>query len=279
MAFTDTSRARLHDQRGFMPLEALIAASTFIFILLAVYLVYEASRNTFARGEAKTDIQQNARMALSTMERELRMAGYGVPPSGPTCPVFPRIVDARRRSITFRADLRNVLPATLTAQANVGANSLTVNTTSGIAANDTIYLTDGATCAAMTVQTVAGVTLTLTTALATAYAIGSQVFRPKDVTFNITGGQLTRDEVNPGAAPSALPPVLAKKVKDQDTFRYWDDSQPPIEITANNPVGFADLVRIRRIKIALLTSDTPPGLDLQNYTLTSDVRPRNLPFP
>ncbi len=272
MAFSDTSRTCLHDQRGFMPLEALIAASTFLFILFAVYLVYEASRNTFARGEAKTDIQQNARMALSTMEREIRMAGYGV--LAVPCPgALPRIVEARPRKITFRADLRNVLPATLTAQANAGASSLTVNTTSGIAANDTIYLTDGATCAALTVQTVAGVTLTLTTALATAYAIGSQVYRPKDVTFNITGGQLTRDEVNPGAAPSASPPVLAKRVKDQDTFRYFL-ADNVTEIAANNPV--ADPTTIRRITITLLTSDTPPGLDLQSYTLTSDVRPRNL---
>ncbi len=271
MAFTDTSRTRLEDQRGFTPHEVLIAASTFLFILFAVYLVYEASRNTFARGEAKTDIQQNARMALSTMERELRMAGAGVPALSCPGPLL-RIVEARPRKIIFRVDLRNV-STTLTAQANAGSSTLTVNTTSGIAANNTIYLTDGTTCAAKTVQTVAGVILTLTTTLATAYASGSQVFRPKDVTFNITGGQLTRDEVNPGAAPSASPPVLAQKVKDQDTFKYYDTANA--EITANNPVVNPDGT-IRRIRIALLTSDTPPGLDLQSYTLTSDVRPRNL---
>ncbi len=271
MAFTDTSRTGLHDQRGFTPHEALIAAATFLFIVFAVYLVYEASRNTFARGEVKTDIQQNARMALSTMERELRMAGYGVPAL--SCPgTLPRIVEARPRKIIFRADLRNV-STTLTAAANAGASSLTVSTTSGIAVNNSIYTTDGTNCETHTVQTVGATTLTITPNLTNAYAIGSQVSRPKDVTFTISGGQLTRDEVNPGAAPSASPPVLAQKVKDQDTFRYYNAANG--EIAANNPVANPDGT-IRRIRITLLTSDTPPGLDLQRYTLTSDVRPRNL---
>ncbi len=288
MAFTETSRTGLHDQRGFTPLEALIAASAFLFILFAVYLVYEASRSTFARGETKTDIQQNARMALSTMERELRMAGYGVPgampPPGLSCPgtPLPRIVSASRRAITIRADLRNVL-TTLAVQANAGASSLSLNpatATSGIAINDVLYITDGTNCETKTVATVGSGTLTLTTGLVNAYvgcgpplSCGSQVFRPKDVTFNITGGQLTRDERNPGAAPSASPPVLAQKVKDQDTFRYFL-ADNVTEITANNPV--ADPTTIRRITITLSTSDTPPGLDLQSYPVQSDVRPRNL---
>ncbi len=282
MAFSDTSRTCLHDQRGFTLVEALIAASTFLFILFAVYLVYEASRNTYARGEAKTDIQQNARMALSTMERELRMAGYGVPPSTPTCPVFPRIVDARLRSITIRADLRNLSPpTTLTATAAVGASSLTVNTTlgSGIAAGDVVYITDGTNCESHTVQPPVGATtLPVTSNLTYAYAIGSRILRPKDVKFTIGGGELTRDEGNPNVLFPVSPRVLAQKVADQDTFRYWDASTPtPNEIPANPSV--ADPSTIRRITFTLLTSDTPPGLDLQSYRMQSDVRPRNLPFP
>ncbi len=275
MAFTDTSRTRLHDQRGFTPHEALIAAATFLFIVFAVYLVYEASRNTFARGEAKTDIQQNARMALSTMERELRMAGYGVP--GLSCPPaaspLPRIVEARPRKIILRADLRNVL-TTLTATAAAGTSPLTVNTTQGInnTNNNVIYLTDGTNCETLTVNGLVSGTSIPTTSRTNSYASGSQVFRPKDVTFSITGGQLKRDEVNPGAAPSVSPPVLAQKVKDQDTFKYYDAANG--EITANPSV--ADPSTIRRIKITLLTSDTPPGLDLQSYPVQSDVRPRNL---
>ena len=276
MAFTDTSRTCLDDQRGFTLHEVLIAASTFLFILFAVYLVYEASRNTFARGEAKTDIQQNARMALSTMERELRMAGYGVPALScpPAASPLPRIVEARPRKIIFRADLRGVL-TWLTVTTPVPTDTLNVNTTSGILVSDTIYLTDGATCAARTVQKgVSPTSFRINSPLAVSFASGSQVYRPKDITFTITGGQLLRDQVNPDAAPSASPPVLAQKVKEQEAFRYYDDTN--VEITPNDPVANADLLRIRRITITLLTSDTPPGLDLQSYPVQSDVRPRNL---
>ncbi len=274
MAFTETSRTGLHDQRGFTPLEALIAASAFLFILFAVYLVHEGGRNTFARGETKTDIQQNARMALSTMERELRMAGTGVPApccAGTTC----RIVEARPRKISLRGDLRNVL-SNLTAQANAGTSSLTVNTTSGIVAGanpDVIYITDGTMCDIRTVSTVGATTLTLTSNLTNSYVIGSQVFRPKDVNFTIGGGQLTRDEGNPNVVFPVSPRVLAQKVQNQDTLSYYDLNNAVI--TANNPVANPDN-NIRRIRIALLTSGTPPGLALQSYTLTSDVRPRNL---
>ncbi len=273
MAFSDTSRTCLHDQRGFAPLEALIAASAFLFILFAVYLVYEASRNTFARGEVKTDIQQNARMALSTMERELRMAGTGVPApccAGTTC----RIVEARPRKITLRGDLRNVL-SNLTALANAGTNSLAMDPTDivGINAGDVIYITDGTMCEIRTVNTVGATTLTLSTNLTNSYVIASQVFRPKDVTFSISGGQLTRDERNPGAAPSASPPILAQKIQNQDSFTYYDLNNAVI--TSNNPVANPDNI-IRRVRIDLWTSNTPPGLGLQSYRLTSDVRPRNL---
>ncbi len=271
MAFSDTSRARLHDQRGFTPLEALIAASIFLFILYAVYFVYDAGRNTFARGEAKTDIQQNARMAISTMERELRMVGTGVP-AVPCSGALARIVEARPRKITFRADLRGVF-STLTAAAAAGTSSLSVNTSSGIAAGDIIYLSDGMHCDALTVQTVTGGTLTLTTSLTRLYGIWSRVYRPKDVSFTISAGQLRRDERNPNAAPSASPPVLAEKVVDQDSLQYYDASNTLI--ASNNPVANPDAT-VRRIRIALVTSNTPPSMPLQTYALQSDVRSRNL---
>jgi Tfp pilus assembly protein PilW len=47
-----------------------------LIILFGVYLVYETSQATFWKGEARADIQQEARSALERMRRELRMAGY-----------------------------------------------------------------------------------------------------------------------------------------------------------------------------------------------------------
>ncbi len=61
-------------------IEVLVSTTIFIIVLFAIYLMYETNQATYAKGEEKTDIQQNARVALDIMEKELKSAGYD--PSG-----------------------------------------------------------------------------------------------------------------------------------------------------------------------------------------------------
>lgn len=63
-------------QAGFTILEALVSSIIFLVILLAVLATYTPSKKIYARGERKTDVQQNARLALGEMSRQIRMAGY-----------------------------------------------------------------------------------------------------------------------------------------------------------------------------------------------------------
>lgn len=65
---------------GLTILEALVATSIFMVVLLGVYLVYETSEATYWRGRAQTDIHQEVRASLERMQQELRIAGYD--PSG-----------------------------------------------------------------------------------------------------------------------------------------------------------------------------------------------------
>jgi type II secretory pathway pseudopilin PulG len=67
---------RRHSQAGFTILEALISSVIFLVILVAVLATYTPSKKIYARGERKTDVQQNARLALGEMSRQIRMAGY-----------------------------------------------------------------------------------------------------------------------------------------------------------------------------------------------------------
>lgn len=258
-----------HDRRGFTVVELLISATIMVIVLLAIYLVQDASQATAVRGETQTNIQQNARVAVEAMARDLRMAGYGVP--NVACPGTLTVIGtASRTSITFRADLRTTT-TTLTAAAIIGATSLTVDSTTGLANLDTLYLTDGTNCEVATVQGKTATTITLAAGTAKAYAINSRAYRPKDITFNVTGGQITRSEVNPGAAASAS--VLADKVSTQNVFSYYDASNNPIG--ADNPVTSPD-ANVRRIRITLRTSDVPAGLnDPRDYNVQSDVRLRN----
>jgi type II secretory pathway pseudopilin PulG len=63
-------------QAGFTILEALISLTIFLAVVAAVLSTYAPSRTIYARGERKADIQQNARLAMGEMARQVRMAGY-----------------------------------------------------------------------------------------------------------------------------------------------------------------------------------------------------------
>jgi prepilin-type N-terminal cleavage/methylation domain-containing protein len=266
-------RTSFRDQRGFTLLELLITLSIFLIVLFSVYMVHETNTVSYERSEMRIDIQQNARVALATMERELRMAGYGVPRQ---LAGVSMISDARPRAITFRADLRNVFTSLANA-ATAGTNNLSVNATTGIAAGDIIYMTSGSKAEALTAHSVNTGTLTVTTTtnLVNSYQTGGRLYVPRDVRYTITGGQLLREERVPGGAWPPITPdnILADRIAEQNTFRYYDAGNN--EITTNDPVVNPDS-SIRRVRITLLASGTPSGLDLQTYTLVSDVRPRNL---
>jgi type II secretory pathway pseudopilin PulG len=63
-------------QGGFTVLEMLIALGVFLFALLTVVAILDTGRGTYVRNERRADVQQHARLALSEMSKEVRMAGY-----------------------------------------------------------------------------------------------------------------------------------------------------------------------------------------------------------
>lgn len=89
--------------KGLALLEVLIATTIFVIVLFAIYLIYETNQKTYARGEEKADLQQNARIAMETLVRELRMAGDD--PSGTAQYPLVEIDTTDYASITFIADI------------------------------------------------------------------------------------------------------------------------------------------------------------------------------
>jgi len=63
-------------RRGFTLLEALLATAITAVVLGAIYTMYLANQGTFLRGEARSDLQQSARIAMDAMLRALRGLGY-----------------------------------------------------------------------------------------------------------------------------------------------------------------------------------------------------------
>lgn len=63
-------------QRGFTVLEALVSLAIFLAVVTAVLSSYTPSRQLYVRGQHRADVQQNARLAMAEMARQIRMAGY-----------------------------------------------------------------------------------------------------------------------------------------------------------------------------------------------------------
>ncbi len=63
-------------ERGFSVLEALVSMAIFLGIMAVTMTVYAPSRAIYTKGERKADIQQNARLAMAEISRQIRMAGY-----------------------------------------------------------------------------------------------------------------------------------------------------------------------------------------------------------
>ncbi len=93
--------------RGFTLIETLVSAALFSLVIAGVYLLYTTMQSTMSRGELKSDLQQNARVALDQMAREIRMAGYD--PSGAIPAVTPQPKAAIRAAtpgcLSFVADV------------------------------------------------------------------------------------------------------------------------------------------------------------------------------
>ena len=79
--------------RGFTLVEAMISLSFFLLILFAVYMVFETSTVTYAKGTRLQDVQQIARLALDDVSNQIRMTSYfpewfeTIPAGIPGCPV------------------------------------------------------------------------------------------------------------------------------------------------------------------------------------------------
>ncbi len=111
------TRQGFNRARGFSLLEVLVAMAVFSIVLFAIYTTFESSMGTYAKGDLKTEIQQNARGAMELMVRDIRLAGFfpedfsptPIPPAAepPGCvgPPFTGISTATFTQITICGDV------------------------------------------------------------------------------------------------------------------------------------------------------------------------------
>ena len=102
----------LHNQRGFTMVELALATAILGLVMAGLLGVLTASRNAYWRGTNTVSAQQNARVALDRMAKEIREAGYHPRPpdtmpatcASPPCWTFVPIVSQTATSLTLQFD-------------------------------------------------------------------------------------------------------------------------------------------------------------------------------
>ena len=273
------------DHRGFTLMEVLIALSTFLIVLVAIYTSFSSSQATYAAGEQKADIQQTARIAMEMMSADLRLAGYGFPTGAGAVTV------ASPTDISFWADLNNA-STVIVADVAAASTTLSVQNATGIQVGNIIHLINGTVSEQRTVATVtvnpdpAPDTITLTAATTNAYPWGSQVGRPRLIRYcwydnpNLDGfaapaacgalaaNTIFKDEGDGGG----LQPVANIRNFQVGAVNFLTQMQ---YFDANN-VATATPANIRRITITVGVQSPPGAWRQQAFTMISDIRARNL---
>jgi prepilin-type N-terminal cleavage/methylation domain-containing protein len=86
-------------RRGFTLIELLIAMILMMIIMTVAVQTFRQSSTVLASQAGSLEAQQNARFAVTNLDRDLRVAGVGVPAGQ------PMLVQASNTAITFNVDL------------------------------------------------------------------------------------------------------------------------------------------------------------------------------
>jgi len=70
------NQRRRHKMKGFSVIEVLIYVALSGIIMTSLFRMFESNHSTYSRGESRMNIQQNARVGMDEISREMRMAGY-----------------------------------------------------------------------------------------------------------------------------------------------------------------------------------------------------------
>lgn len=230
-----SERAAVRPERGFTLLEALVSAVLFLSVIAGMYLLYTTMLGTMSRGELKSDLQQNARVSLDQMVREIRMAGFD-PDTALAKVVLPPRTAIRAATgtclsfVSYRLDRSTTPPKEKSAQITYDLSGTILRRREDPWDGSQAFSGGRAQPLAELVNTLAF----------TYYDATNSVLAPHSWT-----------------STQRCPPATGAAAR------------------ASLQLDYSQLRRIRRVSVALMTRGSRPGMVSDSYTLTSDVRLRN----
>ena len=291
----ERSKREIVNSHGFTLIELLVSLVILAFVMLALYFLFDQSKWLYLAGERRSSIQDNGRIALESMERELRMAGFGVPEgncvtAGVTPATWtPVIFGAGSDYIWFRSDIDNN-STMLKLDAATGATSLTVEDAARVcptAGSGYIVLERKLRrWQALTCTYVDSTTLTVDALSAGFNAAESEVFTPEHIFYRletnktsacpnpgclmraeIAGNTVLSDDSSVGAGDWAS---LATNISQFQIQAFHLDGTA---LDLSDPTNYP---KIARLRIAIRTTDRSRGVgQTQDFNLSSEILLRN----
>ena len=187
----------LNNQRGVSMVEYIMGAAIGILILGVSIIVFTNQQSLIKDQNDSANIRAKGRLAIKLLAKEIRMAGYGLPPN-------QGIQDAlSTTAITFRTNLDDVnttlTPPPSGSGGSINDPSLDVLSSANFTSGDdiVIYHPDFKTTELNGVSSIGTGSITLTSALATDFVFGLNaklilVNKYNSVVIQYTGTQITK---------------------------------------------------------------------------------------
>ena len=271
-------------QKGLTLIELLIAMAITGILGAGIYRTFTGQQHTYTVQEQVVDMQQNVRIAISRMTRELRMGGFGKLGAtffggGGMHGQYSNVVTpgGDGKSVTVVAAYKNL--TTLSANAPAGSTSIQLNNTSGFDLISKRYISING-MESYRIQNIAGNLITLMPGdqLIYSYFPGDPVFLVMSITYSIgvlDGKSVLLRDDHLGLGPQPV----AENIEDL-RFRYVMSDGTVLDVV---PGAQIDNIRMIQVTVVARSDKTDPELvkggdGFRRRTLISNIQLRNLLF-
>jgi type IV pilus assembly protein PilW len=266
------------NRKGITLIELLVALTISGILVSGVYRTFVSQQHTYTVQDQVVDMQQNVRLAINRMTRELRMAGFGRMGAtffgtGKMYGTYEHVVTPNGgNKVTVVGAYQAI--TTLSANATSGSKTIQVNDASGFNTGLKQYISINGT-ESLQIQKITGNQIDFQggTQLSDDHLAGEPVFLVMAITYSLGVSEgksaLLRDD-NLGLGPQPV----AENI-DNLQFAYLDSN--------GNPTANPDDIRMIQVTIIARTDKTDPELakvgdGFRRRTLTSNIQLRNLAF-
>jgi prepilin-type N-terminal cleavage/methylation domain-containing protein len=243
MERTDThiQHGPLRGVAAFSLIELLIGLAVSSILALSLWSLASTQERTYGSQDSATEMQQNLRVALQSLTRDIMAAGLAPQSSTINGQDASAWYNAANNWNTFNITATSIdiigcgqTPATLSSQATSGTNTLALapGEGAGFTASQNISI-EGAENAVVT--SVSGDTLTLVGNLSLTHPSGASVYPLRWVTYSVAGGVLNADQHNGSGAQAVASDITAMAV----TASATDPAALTVSLTGSTSGGGA----------------------------------------